>query len=166
MIEGQFRKPLYGTKYKVKYLNLANCQGDDGVLNQLISSCNSVQKLSLKNLHIQRQLGQNVLKNLNPQNLQSLDMTSFSGLDLDCIKYLLKSETLTKISFKDIKKLGYFEEWIEYVVNNLPQNIEKISLGGLESLRNEHVTTLVKKHKNLSELELHGSPIEDEALKW
>ena len=165
VIEGHFRKTLCGTSYEMKYLNLAKCQADDEVLNQLIASCNSVQTLSLKNVHIQRKLGQNVLKYLNPQKLQCLDLTSFSGLDLDCIKHLLKSETLTEISFRDIKKLGYFKEWIEYVVNNLPMNLEKISLGGLESLENEHVIKLVKKHKNLKQLELHGSPVENEALE-
>ena len=160
-------------KYKVKYLNLANCAANYGVIEELIASCQSLEKLSLKNMGamgsnkitMRRYVIPKTLNNLNPQKLKTLDLSSLNGIDHQCIQHILKSETLTEISFRDIKKLGYFKEWIEYVVNNLPINLEKISLGGLESLENEHVIKLVKKHKNLKQLELHGSPVENEALE-
>ena len=52
--------------YDVKYLNLDCCTADQGVLEKLISSCKSLQKLSLCNL----ELNSNAMKmlGLNQQN--------------------------------------------------------------------------------------------------
>ena len=38
--------------YDVKYLNLSNCRADEGVLGKLISSCQSLQKISLAHLSL------------------------------------------------------------------------------------------------------------------
>ena len=63
-------------KYNVKYLNLSNCLAEKGVLEKLICSCQSLQKLSLTNL----MLSSDAMKNLNHQKLQTLDLTTFTDL--------------------------------------------------------------------------------------
>ena len=67
---------LSGKTYNVKYLNLSNCLAEKGVLEKLICSCQSLQKLSLTNL----MLSSDAMKNLNHQKLQTLDLTTFTDL--------------------------------------------------------------------------------------
>jgi len=102
-----------------------------------------------------------ILNNLNPQELKTLDLSSINGIDQNCIQHLLKSESLTEISFSS----SFIGHLVDYVVNNLPSNIQKLSLRGLGCVKDKHVKTIVEKYKNLKELEIGGSlDITDTAL--
>jgi len=140
--------------YNVKYLNISWCKADKGVLEKLISSCQLLQKLSVASLG--RTVGVNVLKSLNPQKLQTLDLNSFKGLDLELMKGILSGKTLTEISFCNNWHLS--SECVQYLVENLPSGLEKLSLSGIRSLTDEHVKTLVKRCKKIKELELANLP--------
>ena len=133
--------------YDVKYLNLDHCEAEKGVLEKLISSCKSLQKLSLRFLH----LNSNAMKNLNKQKLQTLDLTAFKGLDLDLMTTFLSCEKLTDVSFRFHRHLS--DDLVQYLVENLPRNIEKLSLSAI-GLTDEHVKTLVKRCKKITDLEL------------
>ena len=80
--------------YNVKYLNLSWCSADQGVLEKLISSCKSLQKLSLASL----ELNSNAVFFPN-QELQTLDLNAFKGLDLELMTNILSCEKLTKGAF-------------------------------------------------------------------
>ena len=82
--------------YDVKYLNVSSCKADEGVIEKLISSCKSLQKLSMGSLE---QVRVNVLKHLNHQQLQTLDLNTFKGLDLGLTASVLSCKTLTEIRF-------------------------------------------------------------------
>ena len=139
--------------YSVKYLNLSNCLAEKGVLEKFICSCKSLQKLSLTNL----MLSSDAMKNLNHQKLQTLDLTTFTGLDLESMTNILCCKTLTEISFRYSPSLYNSKELVQYLVENLSSDIEKVSLGGLKCLTDEHVKTLVQRCKKIKELELSGS---------
>jgi len=147
--------------YDVKYLNISWCRADKGVLEKLISSCPTLQKLSMANLDPMGQgmdggnVGINVLKSLNPQQLHTLDLNHFKGLDIELMKGLLSSKTLTEISFFNNCYLS--NECVQYLVENLPSDLEKISLSGIHCLTDEHIKTLVKRCKKIKELELAGN---------
>ena len=134
--------------YDVKYLNLDHCEAEKGVLEKLISSCKSLQKLSLCFLD----LNSNAMKSLNNQKLQTLDLTFFKGLDLDLMTIFLSCEKLTDVSFRFNCHLS--NDLVQYLVENLPRNIEKLSLSAIEALTDEHVKTLVKRCKKITDLEL------------
>ena len=140
--------------YNVKYLNISWCKADKGVLEKLISSCQLLQKLSVASLG--RTVGVNVLKSLNPQKLQTLDLNSFEGLDAGLMASILSCTTLTEISF--------FTNWylsndcVQYLVENLSIDIEKVSFSGVHCLTDEHVKTLVKRCKKITALEIGGCP--------
>ena len=78
--------------------------------------------------------------------------------NLNYIQELLKSKTLTEISFlhnKDLVRAGHL---VDYIVNNLPMNIRKISFGGLMCIKDEHLAIMNEKNENLSinHLEFRG----------
>jgi len=133
--------------YDVKYLNLDCCIAEKDVLEKLICSCKSLQKLSLCFLN----LNSNAMKSLNKQKLQTLDLTAFKGLGLDLMTNFLSCEKLTDVSFGFNHYLS--NDLLQYLVENLPSNIEKLSLSAI-GLTDEHVKTLVKRCKKITDLEL------------
>ena len=147
--------------YDVKYLNLSKCYADEGVLEQLISSCQSLQKLSLSSLS----LSSDAMKSCNYQYLQTLYLNYFKGLDLELMRNILSSKTLTELSFRN-HAIQYNSDWlVQYLVENVSTDVEKVSLGGLTCLTDKQVKTLVKRCKKIKELELFGSKhITDDSL--
>ena len=135
--------------YNVKYLNLNHCTADIGVLEKLISSCKSLQKLSLASLEL------NSSAVFFPhQELQTLDLDAFKGLDLELMTNILSCEKLTNVSFRYNYHLS--NNLVQYLVENLLIGIKKVSLGGIDCLTDEHVKILVNRCKKIEELELCG----------
>jgi len=138
--------------YDVKYLNLSNCRADEGVLEKLITSCRSLQKLSLARLS----LSSDAMNSCNYKQIQTLDLNSFRGLDLELMKNILSCKTLTEVSFKN-HPIQYNSDWlVQYFVENVSSDIEKVSLGGMKCLNNKHVKILVTRCKKIKELEICG----------
>ena len=54
---------LHGKTYKVKYLNLSRCDSNFNAIEELISSCQSLQKLSLSTLNM---IGSDAMINNGP----------------------------------------------------------------------------------------------------
>ena len=135
--------------YNVKYLNLHHCSADQGVLEKLISSCKSLQKLSLASL----ELDSNAVF-FPHQELQTLDLNAFKGLDLELMTNILSCEKLTDVSFRYNRRLS--SDLVQYLMENLSIGIKKVSLGGIYCLTDEHVKILVKRCKKIEELELGG----------
>ena len=144
--------------YDVKYLNISWCKADKGVLEKLVSSCQSLQKIALANLDVNERTGWNVafnvLKNLNPQKLQTLDLNAVEGLDLELMKSLLSCKTLTEIS---LFGNGYLSnDCVQYLVENLSSGIKEICLSGIKNLNDERVKILVSRCKKIEKLQLLG----------
>jgi len=138
--------------YNVKYLNLQNCDAGPGVLEKLINSCQSLQKLSLCHM----ELNPNAMKSLSRQKLQALDLSAFRGLNLELMTDILSCRTLTEISFRCIVLQNGSNNLVQYLVENLSSDIEKVSLAGLNCLTDEQIKTLVTRCKKIKELELWG----------
>ena len=63
---------------------------------------------------------------------------------------------MTEVSFRK-HPIQYNSDWlIQYFVENLSSDIEKVSLGGTTSLKDKHVRVLVERCKKIKELELCG----------
>ena len=139
--------------YDVKYLNVSDCKADEGVIEELISSCKSLEKLSMGSLE---QVRVNVMKHLNHQQLQTLDLNTFKGLDLGLTTSVLSCKTLTEISFFTNWYLSHAS--VQYLVENLSSDIKKVSFSGVHSLTDEHVKILVKRCKKITALEIGGCP--------
>ena len=63
---------------------------------------------------------------------------------------------MTEVSFRNHPN-KYNSDWlIQYFVENLSSDVEKVSLGGMTSLKDKHVKILVERCKKIKELELCG----------
>jgi hypothetical protein len=136
--------------YDVRYLNLFNCRAKDGVPEKLISSCQSLQKLSLSGLN----LSANAMNGCNYEELQTLELDRCWVLDREWMKNILSLKKLTEVSFCRNMDLKYSKHLVQYLVDNLSSNVEKVNLAGIECLTDEQVKTLVKRCKKIKELEL------------
>ena len=140
--------------YNVKYLNLGHCNAGPGVLEKLISSCQSIQKLSLCNL-CNLELNSNAVKSLSHKKLQTLDLNAFKDLNLKALTNILSCKTLTEVSFRcNYLSDDDSDNLVQYLVENLSSDIKKVSFSGAHYLTDEHVKTLVKRCKKIKELEL------------
>ena len=75
---------------KLKYLNLTNCKSDLNILEDLLASCHSLEKLAMAklkplNLKISAKLI-NTICYQNGSTLESLDLSSCKGLNLESIQ--------------------------------------------------------------------------------
>ena len=116
---------LFGNTYNVKYLNLSDSTSNANALEELIASCQSLQKLSLSNLSISST--PNIINKIKTQNLQTLDLSHLYGLNLDNLNHLLKSDHLKEISFRG-NNILYNKRLCDYIISNLPSELMKISL--------------------------------------
>ena len=135
--------------YDVKYLDVSSCIADEGVLEKLINSCQSLQKISLCHM----ELNPNAMKSLSHQTLQTLDLSCFRGLNLELITNILSCHTLTEVSFH---WTNLSNNLVQYLVENLSSGVEKVSLSGKNCMTDEQVKNLVKRCKKITELDLCG----------
>ena len=108
--------------YNVKYLNLGHCNAGPGVLEKLISSCQSIRKLSLCNL-CNLELNSNAVKSLSHKKLQTLDLNAFKELNLEALTNILSCKTLTEVSFDAIWGCKNLVQSVQYLVENLSTGI-------------------------------------------
>ena len=142
--------------YNVKYLNLGHCNAGPGVLEKLISSCQSIQKLSLCNL-CNLELNSNAMKSLSHHGLQTLELSACRALNLELITKILSCKTLNEVSFRyNYLPIDESNNLVQYIVENLSSGIEKVSLGGTSCLTDKHIKTLVQRCKKIKELEICG----------
>jgi len=118
---------------------LTHCQAKVGVLKEILSSCQNVEKLFL----------------------------SYAGLSDDIdhgIPHLVHH--LTKLKEFGLRHHEFSEESFEHLVSNLPTSIEKLGLVlGLGQFDvDKHIKTLVSRCKNLTALSLIGIQITDNTL--
>jgi len=103
------------------------------------------------------ELNSNAMKNFSHQKLQTLDLSAFRGLNLELMTNILSCRTLTEISFRCIVlPEDDSNNLVQYLVENLSSDIEKVSLAGMECLTDEQIKTLVTRCKKIKELELFG----------
>ena len=124
---------------RLRCLDLTHCSAKVGVLKEILSSCQNVEKLFL----------------------------SYAGLSDDVdhdIPHLVHH--LTKLKEFGLRHHKFSEESFENLVNNLPTCIEKLGLvlGLTEFDVDKHIKTLVSRCKNLTALSLIGIHITDNTL--
>ena len=98
----------------------------------------------------------------NGHTLQTLDLSFCSGLDLESIQKITKN--CVGLKTVDLVATGLSKDSITFLVNNLTPKIEKVGLGFLPNLTNEHVKTLVAKCNKISVLNLQNTKITNDSM--
>ena len=121
---------------RLRCLDLTHCRAKVGVLKEILSSCQNVEKLFL----------------------------SYAD-DVDHgIPHLVHH--LVKLKEIGLRHHKFSEESFEHLVNNLPTSIEKLGLviGDMQFDADKHIKTLISRCQNLTALSLFGIQISDITL--
>ena len=123
---------------KLKYLELSDCLANEIVLQELLGSCYSLQKLSLKGMnHEKGKINSMVMELICKQNGQTLQV-----LDLSDFNFRLNDTNLLKLSFKHIinycailEELNLHSTYpsesdLDFLAKNLTPTISKLDLSG------------------------------------
>ena len=98
----------------------------------------------------------------NGSTLQTLDLSSSRGLNLESIQMITQNCVgLKNVNFYNI---GLSKVSISYLVNNLTPEVEKLGIGSLRELKDEHVKALVTRCNKLSVLNLQNTTITNDSL--
>ena len=123
---------------QLKYLNLSYCKANPGVLEDLTISCHHLEKLSLQDFKINPRFLKCLIQ--NGQTLRVLDLSWCTGFTIESIKLI--TTYCTKLKDVNFYYTNLEPDSIKYLCNNLTSEVEKLSLGYLESVRDDHIKDL------------------------
>ena len=151
---------------QLKYLDLRNTNStSDEVLEELLGSCRSLQKLSVTKKFLVNRISQE-----NWNSLEVLEVLDFErGFDYDCLD--LESLKLVIKSCIELKELNLAQRYlsedaINFLVNNLTPKIEKLNLSCSWPMvvKDEQIKTLVERCKKITSLDLQFSAITNNSI--
>jgi hypothetical protein len=109
---------------KLRYLNLSLCKANEEILKDLLTSCRSLQKLSVE----PRILGSEEIKkicNQNGSSLQTLHLSFEFDMDFETTRHIVNNLVeLREIRFNS----ALSEDSLNYFVNNLTPKVTKLDI--------------------------------------
>ena len=166
--EGIFN--LTKRKSQLKYLELTNFRANSQVFEELMCSCQSLEKFSFSCYDVPydsyHSLNSKMIESFcieNGKSLQILDLTWCTGLDL--ISVYLIVDNCVELKELNLEYCNLTEESVTYLVNNLTKKIQKLSLAGLDNVRDDHLEALVNRCKMLKVLDLRGTSVSNIGLR-
>lgn len=153
----------------LKNLSLNRCAIKHNVLEEFLGSCHSLTKLKLRGIHVSNVNTKNLKKFVlqNRKTLQTLDLRTSKTLDLESIQFIINNcKEITVLNLQRYRNDEdvLSEESINYLANNLTENVEKLSLGYQRFVKDEHIMKLIPRCKRLKELNLNGTSISPNSL--
>ena len=137
-------------KSQLRYLDLSDCDSSGTILEDLLYSCKSLQKLSMYNLNITSSMI-NKFCCQNGKTLKILDLDRCSGLDFNSIQSIAQNcVELREANFAHTK---LSKRSIDFLTKNITRKIKKLSLFGLD-VNDENINVLVRRCNHLSALSL------------
>ena len=128
----------FNDESKLEYLYIKNVKIKNGVLEQISTSSQSLKVLKFRNLKLKSDLIVNISRK-NSKTLLTLEFSGCQGL-FSSIQHIVKNCTeLTELNLFDTQISRYS---ILYLASKLTPKIKKIYLGGINSVRDEYITTL------------------------
>ena len=134
---------------ELKVLDVSNCEANDGVLEELIGSCHSLEEIGTMNLTVTSVMLRNICEQ-NGRTLQLLSMNHCRGLPSNSIELIISyCMRLTKLNLFDVE---IPENAVNDLMNFLNPNIETLTFGFGDVVKDSHVETLVKRFKKIKHL--------------
>ena len=151
----------------LKYLDLTFCEAHSLIFEEILASCHSLQKLSLASTLDIQLITSKMIDSICYQNgrtLQTLNLSACKGLDLESIQKITKN--CAGLKNVELFNAELSKDSINFLVNNLTPQVEKLSIGSLRNLKDEHVKTLVARCNKLSVLNLKNTTITNDSLTY
>ena len=150
----------FNDESKLEYLYIKNVKVKNGVLEQISTSSKSLQVLRFRNLKLKFNLIVNISQN-NSKTLLKVDLRGCQGL-FQSIQHIVKNcSELTELNLFDTKISQYS---IKYLANKLTPKIRKLYLGGVDNVRDEHITTLVRRCNAITDLDISGTDVTNSSI--
>ena len=150
----------------LRYLDLEYCKAHSLTFEEILASCHSLQKLSMASTNRERKwITSKMIGSICYQNgltLQTLNLSSCSGLDLESIRKI--TENCVGLKNVDLSATGLSNDSINFLVQNLTPKVENLGLGRLLNLKDDHVKALVTRCNKLSVLGLKHTKITNISL--
>ena len=153
----------------LKNLSLNRCAIKHHILEEVLGSCHSLTKLTLRGIHVSNLNTKNLKKFVlqNRKTLQTLDLRTSKTLDLESIQFIITN--CNEVTVLNLQRYPndedvLSEESINYLANNLSEKVEKLSLGYQRFVKDEHVMKLIPRCKRITELNLNGTSISPNSL--
>ena len=159
-------------KSQLKELNLDGCdngcynEDDNGfrsfknveVLEELLASCYSLEKLEIQKWNITPEVAASVCQ--NDKTLQTLDL---SWCDTDGPSYLQIIKCCKELKEIDLSRSNCDNE-LEFIAKNISPNVEMLNLSHLDVTDN-HVRILLRRCKKIKALDLRATLITEDSLR-
>ena len=160
----KLHKPNVGWFVNYEINNLLNCT--EIAMEELLMSCDSLQKLSMNSLALSLEMV-NIISNQNGKTLQVLDLNGCKiaeswEIKLEPIQIIVRNcINLKEVNF-DNTILS--KEAIRCLVENVTSSIQVLSLNYVTSVNDEYIRILVNRCKELKTLNLAHTPITIQSL--
>ena len=142
-------------------LDISDCKANEGVLEELVGSCHSLEKFATMNLVA----GSLMLRNICEQNgrtLKALNMGQCRGLPLNSINLITNNCTgLTSLNLRNVQITA---NGVNDLVEFLSPNIVSLSFGFRDVVKDIHIDTLLKRCKKIRHLGLKSFVISNLAI--
>ena len=151
----------------LQYLDLKYCKARVLTFEEILASCHSLRKLSMASISIweRKLITTKMIRSICYQNgrtLQTLDLSLCGGVMIDSIRKITKH--CVGLKNIDLSGTGLSHITLSFLVNNLTPEVEKLNIGSLRKLNDEHVKALVTRCNKLSVLNLQNTTITDDSL--
>ena len=147
---------------ELKFLDLGYCKADYQVVEELLSSCHSLENLSMKGFTFNSKIIK-ALALKNGKTIKVLDLSLCKGLDLESIKLIVRN--CLELRELNLEETNLTNESISLLSNELTTKIERLSLHLLKIVKDEHIVAIVNRCKNLIALDLAFNLITNLSLK-
>ncbi|XP_053689006.1 S-phase kinase-associated protein 2, partial [Sabethes cyaneus] len=135
---------------KLQFLDLSMCSIDSETLQQLLSHCRSLRKLSLENVPLGAGCCGEIAEN---ENLEALNLTMCEGLDYQNVSVLLKK--LTKLHSLNISWTCLNRPSVEALVLYVTPTLLRLNIAGCrQTMTDTALDKLVNRCPDLLELDL------------
>ena len=144
---------------------LAYCANSIDVFEELLSSCCSLQHLTMKNLQLTPKMVDSIGKNGKTLQILNLDYSFIdkSGYLREIIKSCQELKELHLVFVERSYSERLLDEDLEFLAENIPPNVEELNLSGLD-IKDDHVEILLRRCNKIEVLSLEATLITDYSL--
>lgn len=134
---------------KLQYLDLSMSVISPDGLAMLLSKCKYLKKLSLEKCSVNRACCKAISNN---NDLESLNLTMCEGMDIECVKDLMKLKNLSAVN---MAWCSLDAETMTLLCTSLPSSVVRLNIAGCrKTITDDNVKNLVKSCPNIIELDL------------
>ncbi|XP_028523740.1 S-phase kinase-associated protein 2 isoform X6 [Apis cerana] len=134
---------------KLQYLDLSMAVISSNGLAMLLSKCKYLKKLSLEKCTVNRLCCKAISDN---NDLEILNLTMCEGLDIECIKNLMKLKNLNAVN---MAWCSLDTETMTLLCKSLPPSVTRLNIAGCrKTMTDDNVKDLVKSCPDIIELDL------------